>query len=213
MFFKQQNLWRPFLLICLSVVFRNQPVIFTSLTPKTTLMDKKMCYLLAFKTKCMIVNALLLWIRLTAQFCLYFSFKAASLLHQLNYGELHMSFTSLRNQPDVDIDPQYVHGTIYFIGIMSKINEVTKTAEDKKEGRSGVVSQSISWAYPQVENDVWHYSFPVMKLNVDKNTRNWKWKPKWKPSLLVTIRNPSNLHISVWHWAKPHSYQVLKLNQ
>lgn len=52
-------------------------------------------------------------------------------------------------------------------------------AEDKKEGRSaGVVSQSISWAYPQVENDVWHYSFPVVKLNVDKNIRNWKWKPK-----------------------------------
>lgn len=37
-----------------------------------------------------------------------------------------MSFTSLRNQPDADIDPQYVHGTFYFIGITSKINESDK---------------------------------------------------------------------------------------
>lgn len=38
-----------------------------------------------------------------------FPSKAASLLQQLtifiNYGKLHMSFTSLRNQPDADIDP------------------------------------------------------------------------------------------------------------
>lgn len=55
------------------------------------------------------------------------------------------SFTSLRNQPDVDIDLQYAHGTFYFIVIMSKINEAAKKAEDKNEGRiSEVVSQSIS---------------------------------------------------------------------
>lgn len=98
---------------------------------------------------------------------------------------------------------------------MSKINEAAKKAEDKNEGRiSGVVSQSISWAYPQVDNDVWQYSFPVLNLNVDKKYKELETKTKGKKSSLsLVLRNLSNLHISVWHWAKPHSYQVLKLKQ
>lgn len=54
------------------------------------------------------------------------------------------SFPSLRNQADADIDLQYAHGTFCFTGIMSKINEAAKKAEDIKKGRISVVSPSIS---------------------------------------------------------------------
>lgn len=58
--------------------------------------------------------------------------------------------------------------------------------------------------------------FPLVNLNVEKTIRNGTDNPRKNPNIMcfpIIIRNLCSPHISVWHLAKPHSYQVLKLKQ